>query len=213
MIRRVFWLSVGAAAGITSYRRATAVGRAISVRVTGDRPAAVAGPFWPPQPNGTGDQSAAVAGPFWPPQPNGTGDQSAAVAGPFWPPQPNGTGQRPGSGQTPAAAGAPSRPQGRPPAVGHPSPRPRPHPQWSTARAAWRTSRAAWRTQKAAMAQVRAAGRFAHDVREGMDLYMNRQEGQPGPNLAGEPRATGAPGTTGTNGRPRGRVQNVKDGR
>ena len=194
MIRRVFWLSVGAAAGITSYRRATAVGRAISVRVTGDRPAAVAGPFWPPQPNGIGDQSAAVAGPFWPPQPNGTG-------------------QRPGSGQTPAAAGAPSRPQGRPPAVGHPSPRPRPHPQWSTARAAWRTSRAAWRTQKAAMAQVRAAGRFAHDVREGMDLYMNRQEGQPGPNLAGEPRATGAPGTTGTNGRPRGRVQNVKDGR
>ncbi len=181
MIRRVFWLSVGAAAGITSYRRATAVGRAISVRVTGDRPAAVAGPFWPPQPDGTGDRSAAVAGPFWPPQPDGTG-------------------QRPGSGQAPAAAG-------------RPSPRPRPHPQWSTARAAWRTSRAAWRTQKAAMAQVRAAGRFAHDVREGMDLYTNRQEGQPGPNLAGEPRATGAPGTTGTNGRPRGRVQNVKDGR
>ena len=176
MIRRVFWLSVGAAAGISSYRRVTAVGRAISVRVTGDRPAAVAGPFWPPQPNGTG--------------------------------------QRPGSGQTPAAAGAPSRPQGRPPAVGHPSPRPRPHPQWSTARAAWRTSRAAWRTQKAAAAQVRAAGRFARDVREGMDLYMNRQEGQPGPNLAGEPRATGAPGTTGSNGgRPRGRVENVKDGR
>ena len=63
------------------------------------------------------------------------------------------------------------------------------------------------------MAQVRAAGRFARDVREGMDLYMNRQQGQPGPNLASEPRATGAPGTTGTNGRPRGRVENVKDGR
>ena len=40
MIRRVFWLSVGAAAGITSYRRATAVGRAISVRVAGDRSSA-----------------------------------------------------------------------------------------------------------------------------------------------------------------------------
>ena len=191
MIRRVFWLSVGAAAGITSYRRATAVGRAISVRVTGDR-------------------SAAVPGPFWPPQPNGTGDRPAAVAGPFWPPQPNGTGQRPGSGQTPAAAGAPSRPQGRAPGVGHPSPRPRPHPQWSTARAAWRTSRAAWRTQKAAMAQVRAAGRFARDVREGMDLYMNRQQGQSGPNLARAPIRADTPAT---NGRPRGRTDHVKDGR
>jgi len=194
VIRRVFWLSVGAAAGITSYRRATAVGRAISVRVTGDR-------------------SAAVPGPFWPPQPDGTSDRPAPVPGPFWPPQPNATGQRTGSGQAPAGAGAPSRPQGRAPAVGRPSPRPCPHPQWSTARAAWRTSRAAWRTQKAATAQVRAAGRFARDVREGMDLYMNRQQGRPGPNLASEPRATGVPGTTGTNGRPRGRVENVKDGR
>jgi hypothetical protein len=159
VIRRAFWLSVGAAAGITSYRRATAAGRAISARVTGDR--------------------------------------SSAAPGPFWPPQPNGNGQRPASGPPPAAAGAPARP----------------HQQWSTARAAWRTSRAAWRTQKAAIAQVRAAGRFARDVREGMDLYMNRQEGEPGPNLASTPAATGVPRTAGTNGRPRGRIENVKDGR
>jgi hypothetical protein len=189
VIRRAFWLSVGAAAGITSYRRATAVGRAISVRVAGDR--------------------------------------SSAAPGPFWPPQPNRNGQRPASGPPPPAVGAPARPLGRPPALSRlaasaqprPSPRPRPsaqprpHPQWSTARAAWRTSRAAWRTQKAAIAQVRAAGRFARDVREGMDLYMNRQQGEPGPNLASAPAATGAPGTAGTNGRPRGRIENVKDGR
>ena len=35
MIRRAFWLSVGAAAGIAGYRRASAVGRAVQVRVAG----------------------------------------------------------------------------------------------------------------------------------------------------------------------------------
>ena len=179
MIRRAFWLSVGAAAGITGYRRATAVGRAISVRVAGDR--------------------------------------SGAAPGPFWPPQPNRNGQRPAPGPPPAAAGAAARPPAlsRPAASPRPrpSPQPRPQPQWSTARAAWRTSRAAWRTHKAAIAQVRAAGRFARDVREGMDLYINRRDGEPGPNLASAPAATGAPGTAGTNGRPRGRIENVKDGR
>ena len=35
MIRRAFWLSVGAAAGIAGYRRASAVGRAVQVRVNG----------------------------------------------------------------------------------------------------------------------------------------------------------------------------------
>ena len=49
MIRRAFWLSVGAAAGIAGYRRATAVGRAVQVRVTGDRIESAAGPFWPPR--------------------------------------------------------------------------------------------------------------------------------------------------------------------
>ena len=49
MIRRAFWVSMGAAAGIAGYRRATAVGRAVQVRVTGGRPASAAGPFWPPQ--------------------------------------------------------------------------------------------------------------------------------------------------------------------
>jgi hypothetical protein len=158
VIRRAFWLSVGAAAGITGYRRATAVGRAISFRVAGDR--------------------------------------SSAAPEPSWPPQPNRNGQRPAAS-----------PQARP------SVQPRPCPQWSTARAAWRTSRAAWRAQKAAVAQVRAAGRFARDVREGMDLYMNRRDGEPGPNLASAPGVRGAPGTAGSNGRPRGRIENVKDGR
>ena len=183
MIRRAFWLSVGAAAGITGYRRATAVGRAISFRVVGDR--------------------------------------SSAAPEPSWPPQPNRNGQRPASGPPPAAVDAPVRPLGRRPAPGRPaaspqarpSVQPRPRPQWSTARVAWRTSRAAWRAQKAAVAQVRAAGRFARDVREGMDLYMNRRDGEPGPNLASAPGVRGAPGTAGSNGRPRGRIENVKDGR
>ena len=159
MIRRVFWLSVGAAAGITGYRRATAMGRAISVRVTGDRSAAVPGPFWPPQP-----------------------------------------------GQAPPRRRAPSRTQALPRST---QALPGPGTQWSTARAAWRTSRAAWRTQKAVIAQVRAAGRFARDVREGMDLYMNRQEGPSGPNLAGAPIRASTPAT----GRPPGRIDHVKDGR
>ena len=145
MIRRVFWLSVGAAAGITSYRRATAMGRAISVRVAGDRSPAVPGPFWPPQP-----------------------------------------------GQAPPGPRVPSRTQAPPRARALPGPR----THWSTARAAWRTSQAAWRTQKAAIAQVRTVGRFARDVREGMDLYMNRQREQAGPTLATAARPTGEPGTT-----------------
>ena len=163
MIRRVFWLSVGAAAGITGYRRATAMGRAISVRVTGDRSAAVPGPFWPPQP-----------------------------------------------GQAPPRRRAPSRTQALPRST---QALPGPGTQWSTARAAWRTSRAAWRTQKAATAQVRSARRFARDVREGMDLYMNRHQEPSGPTLAGTARATPVPGAEAPNGRPRGRTDHVKDGR
>jgi hypothetical protein len=183
MIRRVFWLSVGAAAGITSYRRATAMGRAISARMTGDRSPAVPGPFWPLQP-----------------------------------------------GQAPPRPRVPSHAQALPRNQALPGPR----TQWSTARAAWRTSRAAWRTQKAAIAQVRSVSRFARDVREGMDLYMNRQQEQAGPTLTTTARPTGAPGTTApgttalgttatgatsapgttaTNGRPRGRTDHVKDGR
>ena len=168
MIRRAFWLSVGAAAGITSYRRATAVGRAISVRVAGDRSSAAPGPFWPPQPNRNGQRPA--SGP--PPATVEAADRPPALSRPAASPQPRPSAQ--------------PRPFQRP----RPSAQPRPHPQWSTARAAWRTSRAAWRTQKAAIAQVRAAGRFARDVREGMDLYMNRRDGEPGPNLASAPGAT-----------------------
>ena len=183
MIRRAFWLSVGAAAGITGYRRATAVGRAISFRVAGDR--------------------------------------SSAAPEPSWPPQPNRNGQRPASGPPPATVGAAVGAAARPPALSRPaaspqarpSVQPRPRPQWSTARAAWRTSRAAWRAQKAAVAQVRAAGRFARDVREGMDMYMSRLQGRPGSTLATTARTAGAPGPTATNGRPRGRNDQVKDGR
>ena len=171
MIRRAFWLSVGAAAGITGYRRATAVGRAISVRVAGDRSGAAPGPFWPPQPDTT-RRGPAGSAPALPPARPRT--------------QPGAAARR----QAPAQA--------------------RTQDQWSTARMAWRTSRAAWRTQKAAIAQVRSAGRFARDVREGMDLYMNRQQGQPGPNLARAPIRANTPAT---NGRPRGRIDHEKDGR
>jgi hypothetical protein len=111
VIRRVFWLSVGAAAGITGYRRATAMGRAISVRLTGE--------------------------------PSQLG---------------------PGAGYGPADR----RPD-------------RARPRASTV---WRTSRGAWRAQRAALGRIRAAGLFARDVREGMDIYLNRQEGQAGPTLA-----------------------------
>ena len=172
MIRRAFWLSVGAAAGITGYRRATAMGRAISVRVSGDRSAAAPGPFWPPPPDTTGRGPAASLAPAPPPARPRT--------------QPGAPARR----QAPAQA----RGQG----------------QWSTARVAWRTSRAVWRTRKAAIAQVRSAGRFARDVREGMDLYMNRQQDQSGPNLAMAPIRADTPAA---NGRPRGRIDHVKDGR
>jgi hypothetical protein len=131
MIRRAFWLSMGAAAGIAGYRRATAVGRAVQVRVTGEHPVSTAGPFWPPRAIEPG---------------------SAPISA--HPVQ-----------QTPASAvsNAPRRTA-------------RPAPPWSATRTAWRTSRAAWRAQKATVSGVRSAGRFAHDVREGMDLYMNRQD-------------------------------------
>ncbi len=172
MIRRAFWLSVGAAAGITGYRRATAVGRAISVRVAGDRSGAAPGPFWPPRPDTTGRDPAASPAPALPPVRPGI--RPAA----------------PARHQAPAQARAQA--------------------QWSTARMAWRTSRAVWRTQKAAIAQVRSVGRFARDVREGMDLYMNRQEGPSGPNLARAPIGASTPAT---GGRPRGRIDHVKDGR
>jgi hypothetical protein len=128
MIRRAFWLSMGAAAGIAGYRRATAVGRAVQVRVTGDRTQSAAGPFWPPR----------------------------AI--------------EPAS--APRTAAHAERPVPRPPAARRPG-----QPgSWSATKAAWRTSRAAWRAQKATVSGVRSAGRFARDVREGMDVYMSRQE-------------------------------------
>lgn len=186
MIRRVFWLSVGAAAGISTYRRATAMGHAISVRVTGDRSAAVPGPFWPPQP----------VQPSLPAPPAALPGQPAPQAPP---------------GRALQRGARPARP--RPPAPRPPAPPPRSQAQWSTARAAWRTSRAAWRTQKAATAHVRSARRFARDVREGMDLYMNRHQEPSGPTLAGTARTTPVPRAKASNGRPRGRTDHVKDGR
>ncbi|HEY0717755.1 MAG TPA: hypothetical protein VGD68_09080 [Streptosporangiaceae bacterium] len=128
MIRRVFWLSVGAAAGITGYRRASAAGRAVQVRVTGKRPAPPAGPFWPPRAIEPGSA----------PMPDRYAERSVS--------------------RSPAVRRAPQ------PA------------SWSATRTAWRTSRAAWRVQKNAVAGVRTAGRFAQDVREGMDVYMSRQD-------------------------------------
>ena len=131
MIRRAFWLSVGAAAGIAGYRRATAVGRAVQVRVSGEQTQSAVGPFWPPRAVGPGSAAR---------QPAHHLEQDPYPAGSAGPRRTS----RPAS--------------------------------WSATRTAWRTSRAAWRVQKNAVAGVRSAGRFARDVREGMDLYTNRQE-------------------------------------
>jgi hypothetical protein len=131
MIRRAFWLSVGAAAGIAGYRRASAVGRAVQVRVTGERPEPAAGPFWPPRAIEPGSAPVSAHHQI---------EKGSYSVGPD------------GARRTPRPA------------------------SWSATKTAWRTSRAAWRAQKSAVAGVRSAGRFAHDVREGMDLYMNRQE-------------------------------------
>jgi hypothetical protein len=128
VIRRAFWLSMGAAAGIAGYRRVSAVGRAVQVRVAGERAGSAAGPFWPAQ---------AIE--------PGSAPMTASHAKR---PVPESTAAR-------RAPGSPSR---------------------SATRAAWRTSRAAWRAQKATVSGVRSAGRFARDVREGMDAYMSRQD-------------------------------------
>ncbi len=151
MIRRAFWLSVGAAAGIAGYRRVSAVGRAVQVRVNGPAQLEAA------------QLDAAQLEPGQPTQTPAT--QTPAGPGPFWPPRVAESG----------SAGPPSYTERRAPA----SPvarRPATPATWSATRTAWRTSRAAWKAQKAAVSGVRSAGRFARDVREGMDAYMSRQD-------------------------------------
>jgi hypothetical protein len=146
VIRRVFWLSVGAAAGITGYRRATAMGQAISVRLTGHLP-------------GESTHAGTAAG-------YGPTDRRSDRARP----RALRPGERPVSRRAPArgvAGGSGGSP-----------------PRASTA----------WRAQRAGLARIRAAGLFARDVREGMDLYLNRQEGQPGPTLADTTRNQRPPG-------------------
>jgi hypothetical protein len=149
VIRRAFWLSVGAAAGIAGYRRASAVGRAVQVRVNG---AAQLGTGQPAQRQPTQAQA----------QPT----QAQSGPGPFWPPRAVESG---------SAAAQPRFAEGLSPSS-PPVRRPAAPVTWSATRTAWRTSRAAWKVQKSAVARVRSAGRFAHDVREGMDVYMSRQD-------------------------------------
>ncbi|HEY2519647.1 MAG TPA: hypothetical protein VGJ19_06015 [Streptosporangiaceae bacterium] len=149
MIRRAFWLSVGAAAGIAGYRRVSAVGRAVQVRVNGTTAEPAPGQPAP------GQLAQAQLG-----------GQAPSAPGPFWPPR------APQSGSAPSQPRyieglAPASPVARRPAA--PATR-------SATRTAWRTSRAAWKAQKAAVSGVRSAGRFARDVREGMDTYMSRQD-------------------------------------
>jgi hypothetical protein len=151
VIRRAFWLSVGAAAGIAGYRRVSAVGRAVQIRVSG---AAQPGQAQPGQAQPSQFQPAqAQPGP------------ARSEPGPFWPPRAIESGSTAPHSRYPEGL-APASP------VAH---RPAPVP-WSATRTAWRTSRAAWKVQKSAVARVRSAGRFARDVREGMDVYMSRQE-------------------------------------
>jgi hypothetical protein len=147
VIRRAFWLSVGAAAGIAGYRRVSAVGRAVQVRVNG----AI-------QP-GASQLAPAQSGPARP-------DQAQSAPGPFWPPRVAESG---------SAASRHRYTEGHVPAS-RVARRPAAPATWSATRTAWRTSRAAWKAQKAAVSGVRSAGRFAHDVREGMDVYMSRQD-------------------------------------
>jgi hypothetical protein len=147
VIRRAFWLSVGAAAGIAGYRRVSAVGRAVQVRV-----------------NGTAQPGQTQPGQTQPAQ--AQLGQAQSAPGPFWPPR---------AAESGSAASQPRSIEGHAPAspVTH---RPATPATWSAAKTAWRTSRAAWKAQKAAVSGVRSAGRFARDVREGMDVYMSRQD-------------------------------------
>ncbi|HEY2239485.1 MAG TPA: hypothetical protein VGI21_11880 [Streptosporangiaceae bacterium] len=161
MIRRAFWLSVGAAAGIAGYRRASAVGRAVQVRVNG---AAQLGTDQPTQRQPTQRPSAQRQPTQAQAQAQPTQAQSGP--GPFWPPRAVESG---------SAAAQPRFAEGLSPSS-PPVRRPAAPVTWSATRTAWRTSRAAWKVQKSAVARVRSAGRFAHDVREGMDVYMSRQD-------------------------------------
>ena len=145
MIRRAFWLSFGAAAGIAGYRRVSAVGRAVQVRV-----------------NGTAQLGTGQPAQLSPAQPA----PAQSGPGPFWPPRAVGSG---------SAAAQPRFTEGLS-AASPPGRRPAAPATWSATRTAWRTSRAAWKAQKAAVSGVRSAGRFARDVREGMDVYMSRQD-------------------------------------
>ena len=100
MIRRGFWLLLGAVTGIMGYRRVAAVGQQVSAKLSGTRP------------SGT--------------RPSGT---------------------KPREGRAPAAL---------------------------TAR----------RAGRGMLTGVKEAFRFTRDVREGMDLYMDRHEGHPGSTLS-----------------------------
>lgn len=147
MIRRAFWLSVGAAAGIAGYRRVSAVGRAVQVRVNGAT-----------QP-GANQLAPAQSGQARP-------GRAQSAPGPFWPPRVAESGSA-ASQHRSIEGHAPASPVARRPAA---------PATWSATRTAWRTSRAAWKVQKRTVASVRSAGRFARDVREGMDVYMSRQD-------------------------------------
>ena len=158
MIRRAFWLSVGAAAGIAGYRRVSAVGRAVQVRVNGTAQAA---PGHPAPAQAAPGQAAQAQ-----PAPAQLGGQAPSAPGPFWPPRAPQSGSAPSQSRYVEGL-APGSPVTRRPAA---------PATWSATRTAWRTSRAAWKAQKAAVSGVRSAGRFARDVREGMDAYMSRQD-------------------------------------
>jgi hypothetical protein len=152
VIRRAFWLSVWAAAGIAGYRRVSAVGRAVQIRVNGTAQL------------GQSQLGATQLGPAQ--SASAQLGQAQSAPGPFWPPR---------AAESGSAASQPRSIEGHAPAspVTH---RPATPATWSAAKTAWRTSRAAWKARKAAVSGVRSAGRFARDVREGMDVYMSRQD-------------------------------------
>ena len=157
MIRRAFWLSVGAAAGIAGYRRVSAVGRAVQVRVNGaTQPGATQPAATQPGANQLAPAQSGQARP----------GRAQSAPGPFWPPRVAESGSA-ASQHRSIEGHAPASPVARRPAA---------PATWSATRTAWRTSRAAWKVQKRTVASVRSAGRFARDVREGMDVYMSRHD-------------------------------------
>jgi hypothetical protein len=68
------------------------------------------------------------------------------------------------------------------------------------------------RFTRPAAGERRGIAPFVHDVRDGMEIYLDRHSGQPGPTLEGQQAAARPTGQPGMNGRYPD-TDNAKDGR